>query len=77
MECPEALDLMGDVLEGSLGGATLVAFEEHIGECASCGAYFEQLRITRMTLRSLPPGESSPRWVELLEAFREERQRSE
>jgi len=75
MECPEALDVMGDALEGTLVGVTRAGFEEHIGECASCGSYYEQLRITVTALRNLPPGEPSPQWKDLLEAFRRETRR--
>ena len=72
MECPEALDVMGEAIDGSLKGAVLAGFQEHIGECASCGAYFDQLRITRATLATLPPGPTSPRRAELLDLFRKE-----
>ena len=71
MECPEAIDLMGDALEHALSGATRLGFEEHIGECASCGAFFDQLQVTCTVLRNLPPPRHRPRWLELLTAFRE------
>jgi predicted anti-sigma-YlaC factor YlaD len=72
MECPEALDLMGEALEGSLGRAVRVGFEEHLAECTSCGAYFEQLRVTTVVLRTLPPGPSSPRRPQLLARYRDQ-----
>jgi anti-sigma factor RsiW len=72
MECAEAIDVMGEVIDGLLADSRLAAFQEHLGECPACAAYFEQLGHTRAALRSLPPGSTSPHRAELLDRFRRE-----
>ena len=73
MNCPEAIDVMGDAVEGCLEPTLHASFHEHMEECPSCRTYFEQLRVTRKVLQSLPlEGATSPRRDELLETFREE-----
>jgi anti-sigma factor RsiW len=72
MTCVEAIDIMGDALDGALPAQVLPEFEEHMVECPSCGEYLGQLRITRDALRSLPRDAStSPHRAELLRRFRE------
>jgi len=70
MNCHEAIDVMGDAVEGRLQAALRQGFEEHITECAPCRTYLEHLRLTRKALRSLPAGGTSPRREELIENFR-------
>ena len=54
MNCYEAIDVMGDAVEGRLLDALRPGFEEHLAECASCGTYFQHLRFTRRALQGLP-----------------------
>jgi predicted anti-sigma-YlaC factor YlaD len=71
MDCKEAIDLMGDALEGRLSRAFRPGFDEHLAECAPCGAYFENLRIARGVLQHLPSGgTTSPRLQELIRQYR-------
>ena len=77
MECAEAIDVMGEAIDGSLADRLLAAFQEHLDECPACAAYFEQLGLTRVALRSLPFGPTSPRRAELLDRFRHESGRDE
>ncbi len=76
MDCSEAIDLMGEAMEIELQGQMLAEFEEHLKECGPCGAYFEQLRLTRSALRGLPRAVSPPQnRDQLIKKFREERRR--
>ncbi len=54
MNCHEAVDRMGDALEGRLGEIPRAMFEEHMSECAPCATYLEHLVATRQVLRNLP-----------------------
>ena len=55
MNCYEAIDLMGDALEGRLGAELRAGLKAHLEECAPCSNYFDQLRLTRRALENLPP----------------------
>ena len=72
MNCQEAIDVMGEALTGELPPALRSGFGEHMDECPSCRTYFDQLRITRLAVRALPP-ERRPagRLGELVRRFRE------
>jgi anti-sigma factor RsiW len=73
MNCYEAIDVMGDAVEGNLAPEARAGFHAHVAECSACRTYMDQLRITRETLAHLPPGqESSPRRSDLMAAFRRE-----
>jgi hypothetical protein len=73
MTCQEAIDVMGEAVEGRLATGLRPGFDEHMAVCAPCATYYQQLRLTRGTLRSLPPERrGSPRRSELIEAFRRE-----
>jgi anti-sigma factor RsiW len=73
MTCQEAIDLMGDAIDGRLPPSAGPGFQEHMTECSSCGTYFGQLRLTRQALGSASrPAVSSPHRDELLARFREE-----
>lgn len=76
MNCYEAIDLMGDELEGQLPAERRAGFDEHLGECAVCATYFDQLRTTVRALEHLPrPGLAPGRRSELIAAFQRERKR--
>jgi anti-sigma factor RsiW len=73
MNCQEAIDLMGDAVDGCLPSTFQPGFEEHMVECASCRTYLEHLRLTRQALQSLPRGSgTSSRRKELIKKFTEE-----
>lgn len=73
MTCQEAIDLIGDAMDGRLPPSAAAGFQEHMTECSSCGTYFEQLRLTRQALGSLPrPTASSPQRGGLLSRFRQQ-----
>jgi predicted anti-sigma-YlaC factor YlaD len=44
--CDEIVELVTDYLEGVLGEAVRVRFEEHLAECPGCLAYVDQIRTT-------------------------------
>jgi anti-sigma factor RsiW len=73
MTCQEAIDLIGDAIDGRLPPSAAAGFQEHMTECSSCGTYFGQIRLTRQALGSAPrPAVSSPHKGELISRFREE-----
>jgi len=76
MTCQEAIDVMGEAVEGCLVPGLRPGFDEHIAECHPCATYFEHLHLTRRALRSMPhEGGTSPRRSELIEKFRKEFER--
>ncbi len=71
MNCEEAIDLIGDAIDGRLPPESASGFEEHMIECTACGTYFQQLLLTREGLRALSPERvADRRREELLRAFR-------
>jgi len=73
MDCYEAIDLMGDELEGNLPAGARAGFDEHMAECAPCCTYHQQLRLTRDLLGRLPAQEKTlERRSELLARFERE-----
>lgn len=77
MNCYDAIDLMGDALEGDLPPDARTGLDEHLEECPSCRTYLEQLRVTVSALEHLPrTAESNVRRAELIAAFRREFRKS-
>jgi len=73
MTCQEAIDVMGEALEGTLVSDLQPGFDEHMAECRPCATYFEHLVVTRRALLSIPrEASTSPRRTELIEEFRKE-----
>jgi len=73
MNCPEAIDLMGDAIDACLPSTFQASFDDHMAECSSCRTYLEHLRLTRQALQSLPRGtETSSHRKELIQKFSEE-----
>jgi predicted anti-sigma-YlaC factor YlaD len=71
MECAEAIDVMGEALDGCLEVSLQRQFDEHLVECHPCRTYFEQLTVTRAALRAVASeGGTSPRRDELIAGFR-------
>ena len=74
MNCYEAIDVMGNAVEGGLPATLRTGFEEHVAECRSCGTYFEHLQFARLALQSLPREEATPRDRDALVAMYREAQ---
>lgn len=60
LACRELVELVTDYLEGALSAADTERFEQHLTECAGCGAYLDQIRTTialtgRLTSETIPP----------------------
>lgn len=73
MNCHEAIDLIGDAIEGTLAPAALAGLDEHFAECPPCRNYMDQLRLTRQALGHLSPrGGSADRRGDLIARFRRE-----
>ena len=73
MNCYEAIDHMGDALEGRLALELRPGFDEHLVECPACRIYLDQLRTTVETLEHLPrPALTHQRRSELIAAFQRE-----
>ena len=78
MNCQEAIDVMGEAVEGRLEPDLRPGFDEHMTECGPCATYYEHLRVTRSLLRSLPRDpKESPRRSELIEKFRRQFERND
>ena len=76
LSCQELVELVTDYLEGALSPEETDLFEEHIGRCAGCAAYLEQIRQTIALTGRLTPESLSPEAErELLHAFRGWRKR--
>jgi len=74
MTCQDAIDVMGDALEGRLTAELRLGFDEHMAECPPCATYLQHLQVTRETLLRLgaSKGATSARRQQLIEAFRRE-----
>ena len=73
MNCHEAIDLMGDALEGRLAERSRAGFDEHLEECSPCRNYFDQVRMTLQALERLPYDKpTDERRAELIAAYRRE-----
>ena len=46
MTCKEIADFLMDYLNGELGEAKRIIFEEHLGDCADCVAYLQSYAMT-------------------------------
>jgi hypothetical protein len=57
MQCPEVEALLAEALDGSLHGATLVAFEAHQQSCDSCRAAIDEAKAGMHWLKSLDEAE--------------------
>jgi anti-sigma factor RsiW len=72
MTCQELVELVTEYLEGTLPPTDRARFEDHLGECAYCGNYVEQMRITIDALGALEAEQlSSDARDALLSAFRD------
>jgi len=73
MTCQEAIDVMGEALEGRLPADLRPDFDEHMAECPPCATYLQHLQVTRNALLRLgAENGSNTRRQELIDAFRRE-----
>jgi predicted anti-sigma-YlaC factor YlaD len=75
VNCYEAIDLMGDAIEGTLAPEARAGLDDHFAECPPCRNYMDQLRVTCQALGRLGgPGEPGDLRSELIAKFRQELQ---
>ncbi len=60
LSCRELVELVTDYLEGDLPLLERTRFEEHLAGCRGCSAHLEQMRLTLMTLGTIPEDAVSP-----------------
>jgi hypothetical protein len=60
ISCREAVELVTEYVEGTLGPDGRAAFEGHLGCCGWCRAYLEQIRITVRVVGDVPPEAVDP-----------------
>ena len=71
MSCQELVELITEYLEGTLPIAEQERFEAHLGICAGCTNYLQQMRQTIHTLGQLTEETIAPQTRdELLQVFR-------
>jgi len=71
LSCQELVELVTDYLEGALSAEETARFEDHIGRCAGCAAYLEQIRQTIELTGRLTTSDVSPEAeAKLLTVFR-------
>lgn len=71
MDCHEAIDLMGDAIDGRVPLALRSGFDEHMAECRPCATYLGHLKTLRAALQHMPREGTSPHRQALLDAYRE------
>jgi len=64
--CRQAVDLMTAFLDGVLSPGRRARLETHLGDCAHCHEYLEQLRVTIDALGRAGPDDLSPEALEAL-----------
>ncbi len=78
MSCQEFVELVTEYLENSLLPEVRKLFDEHKTVCPGCETYFEQIRQTISTLRSLGEEQVAPETKQkLLLAFRQLQSKTE
>lgn len=71
MNCYEAIDVMGEAIEGTLPDAQRAGLDGHLDECRPCRVYMEQLVLTRQALGRLRAPDAPPAGrEELLRRYR-------
>jgi len=77
LNCQELVELVTQYVEGTLSPADQARFESHLGVCADCHRYLDQMRQTILLVGTLVeqdiPDEAEER---LLYAFRSWKQRA-
>ena len=70
LTCRELVELVTDYLEDHLPAHERARFDAHLGECAACRAYVEQMRTTVRLTRTAAETQDVPGMDDLLQAFR-------
>jgi anti-sigma factor RsiW len=71
LTCQELVELVTDYLEGAMSADERARFEAHVGDCAACGFYVDQMRVTVRAVGCLRAPDLDPAARdELLAAFR-------
>ena len=77
LSCQELIELVTDYVEGTLSPADQARFESHLGICADCHHYLDQMRQTILLVGALVeqdiPADAKER---LLDAFQSWKQRT-
>jgi anti-sigma factor RsiW len=70
--CQQAVELVTDYLEGSLGRSERRRFEAHLADCPNCTEYLEQMRATiRMAGRVTPDDLTLQMRDDLIDLYRQ------
>jgi hypothetical protein len=66
LSCQEVVELVTDCLEGALPAAERARFEQHLGGCAGCLAYLDQVRRTIQVVGTLRDEDVDPAVLDAL-----------
>jgi anti-sigma factor RsiW len=70
--CQQAVELVTDYLEGSLGRSERRRFEAHLADCPNCTEYLEQMRATIRLAGRVTPDDLTPRMRDdLIDLYRQ------
>ena len=61
LNCKQFVELITNYFEGTLTDGERRRFEEHVGACADCTNYLDQLRETIMVVGRIEPDDLTPR----------------
>jgi anti-sigma factor RsiW len=73
MTCKDAIGLLLDYLDQTLGEGLLAALEGHLAACEPCRAYLQTYRATRALVASSSPADMPPELRDRLREFLRER----
>lgn len=73
LTCQEAIDLLVDYLDRTLGERLLAELERHLADCAPCRAYLRTYRRTRELAARALPADMPPELRSRLRDFLRER----
>jgi anti-sigma factor RsiW len=73
LTCQEAIDLLVDFLDQTLGERLLAELERHLADCAPCRAYLRTYRKTRDLTAPAAPADMPPELRARLREFLRER----
>jgi anti-sigma factor RsiW len=70
--CQQAVELVTDYLEGSLGRSERRRFEAHLADCPNCTEYLEQMRATIRLAGRVTPDDLTPQMRDdLIDLYRQ------
>jgi predicted anti-sigma-YlaC factor YlaD len=73
LTCEEAIDLLADYLDQTLGDRLLADLERHLADCAPCRAYLRTYRTTRDLAALAAPTDMPPELRTRLREFLRDR----